>query len=203
MPAVFRMVVVCALWSLSSQLWAHGGVSNEGNECKLSVGPYVMNFSGYQPENNVSKQFCDDMPNVGKSIIVLDFVDDKLRHLTVNFRVIKSDVAALGTEEDGKVNEAELAQTPIFEIPAKHYPSGTMTISQEFIEKGYFVGYVVIEGENEKFISRFPFSVGYTQKGIPAALKIPIAVLLLIIVIMVWFARRKPVVLDEKKKTGH
>ena len=59
MFAVFRIVVVCVLLSLSSQLWAHGGVMNEGNECKLRVGPYVMNFSGYQPENKVSKQFCD------------------------------------------------------------------------------------------------------------------------------------------------
>ncbi len=200
MFAVFRMIVVCALLSLSSQLWAHGGVMNEGNECKLRVGPYVMNFSGYQPENNVSKQFCDDMPTVGKSIIVLDFVDRKLRDMTVNFRVIKADVAALGTEEDGIVNEAELAQTPFFEIPAKHYPSGTMTISQAFLEKGHFVGYVVVEGENEKFISRFPFSVGYPSGGIPAALKVPIAVFLVIMVIMIWMARRKPVVLNEKKE---
>tara|TARA_B100001540_G_C15791123_1_gene635474 strand:+ start:1573 stop:1689 length:117 start_codon:yes stop_codon:yes gene_type:complete len=36
-----------------------------------------------------------------------------------------------------------------------------MTITQDFKEKGHFVGYVIVEGENEKFISRFPFSVGY------------------------------------------
>jgi hypothetical protein len=200
MFAVFRIVVVCVLLSLSSQLWAHGGVMNEGNECKLRVGPYVMNFSGYQPENKVSKQFCDDMPTVGNSIIVLDFIDRKLRDMTVNFRVIKANDAALGTEEDGKVNEAELAQTPFFEIAAKNYPSGTMTISQNFKEKGHFVGYVIVEGENEKFISRFPFSVGFPSPGIPAALKVPIAVFLVIIVIMIWVARRKPVVLNEKKE---
>lgn len=184
---------------VSTLSWGHGGVMNEGNECKLRVGPYMMNFSGYQPENNVSKQFCDDMPTIGKSIIVLDFIDNKLRDMTVNFRVIKSDVAALGNEKDGIVNEAELAQTPFFQIPAKHYPSGTMTITQDFAEKGHFVGYVVVEGENEKFISRFPFSVGYPPQGIPAALRVPIAVFLVVIIIMIWFARRKPVVLHEKK----
>ena len=194
-----RVVVGFVLLALSGQLWAHGGVMNEGNECKLRVGPYAMNFSGYQPENNISQQFCDDMPTVGKSIIVLDFVDRKLRDMTVNFRVIKADVPALGTEEDGIVNETELAQTPFFEIPAKHYPSGTMTVTQDFLAKGHFVGYVVVEGENEKFISRFPFSVGYPEGGIPAALKIPIAVFLVIIVIMIWVARRKPVVLNDKK----
>jgi hypothetical protein len=185
---------------VSTASFGHGGVSNEGNECKLRVGPYIMNFSGYQPSNNVSKQFCDDMPTIGKSIIVLDFIDNKLRDMTVNFRVIKAEVEALGTAEDGIVDDAELAQTPFFEIPAKNYPTGTMTISQEFLEKGHFVGYVVVEGENEKFISRFPFSVGYPQTGIPAGLKIPIGVFLVVIVIMIWLARRKPVVLNEKKE---
>jgi len=197
---MFRSVNALVLVLMSTLAWGHGGVMNEGNECKLRVGPYVMNFSGYQPENNVSKQFCDDMPTIGKSIIVLDFIDNKLRDMTVNFRVIKSGAAALGNEKDGLVDEAELAQTPFFEIPAKRYPSGTMTISQNFSGKGHFVGYVVVEGENEKFISRFPFSVGYPKPGIPAALRIPIAVFLVVVIIMIWFARKKPVVLNERKE---
>jgi hypothetical protein len=180
--------------------WGHGGVMNEGNECKLRVGPYVMNFSGYQPENNVSKQFCDDMPTIGKSIIVLDFIDNKLRDMTVNFRVITAEGPALGNAEDGIVKEDELTIEPTFEIPAKHYPSGTMTISQDFKQKGHFVGYVIVEGENEKFISRFPFSVGYPGLGIPAAMKWPIAIFLILTIIMVWFARRKPVQLNERKE---
>lgn len=56
------------------------------------------------------------MPSIGKSIIVLDFVDNKLRDMDVNFRVLKSDVAALGNEKDGIVNEAELAQTPFLKF---------------------------------------------------------------------------------------
>ncbi len=157
---MLKIFYALILVGLSTASWGHGGVANEGNLCKLKVGPYVMGFSGYQPENNVSKQFCDDLPGIGKSIIVLDFIDDKLRDMTVNFRVLKSDSAALGNADDGVVNEAELAQTPFFEIPAKHYPTGSMTISQEFKEEGHFVGYVIVEGENERFVSRFPFSVG-------------------------------------------
>jgi len=197
---MFKAFYALLLVMVSAASWGHGGVMNEGNECKLRVGPYIMNFSGYQPENNVSRQFCDDMPTIGKSIIVLDFIDNKLRDLTVNFRVIKSDVPALGNEQDGIVVDSELEQIPFFEIPAKHYPTGTMTITQDFSEKGHFVGYVVVEGENEKFISRFPFSVGYPKKGIPDGLKVPIAVFLVIIIIMIWFARRKPVVLNSKNE---
>jgi len=194
-----RVIIVFILLSLSSQLWAHGGVVSRGNQCRLLVGPYVINFSGYQPQNNQSELFCDDLPMVGESIIVLDFIDKKLRNMTVNFRVIKADAAPLGTAEDGKVNEAELAQTPIFEIPAKHYPMGMMNIEQDFTEKGHFVGYVIVEDENEKYISRFPFSVGYPEEGILDIIKIPIAVFLMII-IMIWLVRRKRVVSDEKKE---
>lgn len=185
---------------MSTLAWGHGGVSNEGNECKLTVGPYLMNFSGYQPQDDVSEQFCDDMPSIGKSIIVLDFVDNKLRDMNVNFRVIKSDVAALGNEKDGLVNEAELAQTPFFQIPAKHYPSGTMTITQDFKEKGHFVGYVIVEGENEKFISRFPFSVGYPTGIISSSVQILLILCLLIVIAVIWFVRNSSV--SHNKKTN-
>ncbi|MEW5007851.1 MAG: hypothetical protein RPR28_01435 [Cycloclasticus sp.] len=196
---MYKVFYVLILAFMSTLSWGHGGVANDGNQCKLSVGPYMMNFSGYQPENNVSKQFCDDMPGVGKSIIVLDFIDNKLRDMTVNFRVLKTDTAAQGNADDGVVNEAELAQKPFFEIPAKHYPTGSMTISQDFKEEGHFVGYVIVEGENEKFISRFPFSVGLPPAGIPEVLKIPILAFIIIILIMVWFSRKKSAVPNEKE----
>lgn len=161
-----RAIIVFALISLSSQLWAHGGVANVGNTCRLSVGPYKMNFAGYQAQNGTSERFCDDLPVIGKSIITLDFIDGKLRDMTVNFRVIKVDKAPLGTEEDGKVKEDELTQKPFFEIPAKQYPNGIMTINQNFTEKGYFVGYLIAETKDDKYISRFPFSVGYDNFNI-------------------------------------
>lgn len=196
---MYKIVYAAIMLMVSTASWSHGGVMNEGNECKLRVGPYVMNFSGYQLNNNAPMQFCDDLPTTGESYIVLDFIDNKLRDMTVNFRVIKSNTAALGTSEDGLVVDSELKETPFFEIPAKRYPYGTMKITQQFTEKGHFVGYVIVEGENEKFISRFPFSVGYPEAGIPSALKIPIAMFVIIVIIMIWFVRKKPVKFNEKR----
>jgi len=203
MIAVSRVIVVCMLMALSGQLWAHGGVVSMGNQCKLLVGPYSINFAGYQPQNNNSDRFCDDLPMIGDSIITLDFFDKKLREMTVSFRVIKTDTAPLGTEEDGKVKEAELAQTPSFEIPAKHYSNGTMIIEQTFTEKGYFVGYVIVEDENEKFISRFPFSVGYPKSRILDMFSSPFAVIPIFIVIglLVLFVSKKRDELNKKKDT--
>jgi len=194
-----RMIIVIALLSMSSQLWAHGGVVSMGNTCRLLVGPFTINFSGYQPQKNRSEQFCDDLPVVGESIIVLDFVDRKLREMTVNFRVIKADGPPLGTEEDGKVNEAELAEVPFFEIPAKHYPNGIMTINQHFTKKGHFVGYVIVEDGDEKFISRFPFSVGYPKNNILDMLSNPyivIAIILMLLIMVLFISKKR----DEASK---
>jgi hypothetical protein len=192
------------LLSVSGQLWAHGGVVSMGNQCKLLVGPYTINFSGYQPQKGRSEQFCDDLPVVGESIIVLDFVEEKLRDMTVNFRVIKVDAAPLGTEEDGKVNEAELAQTPSFEIPAKHYSNGTMIIKQNFTEKGHFVGYVIVEDDDEKFISRFPFSVGYPKNNILDIFSSPLYVVILFLALglLILFVSKKRDESNKKKKTA-
>jgi len=194
-----KIIIVCVLLSISSKLWAHGGVVSMGNQCKLLVGPYSINFSGYQPLKDRSEQFCDDLPVIGKSIIVLDFVEEKLRDMTVNFRVIKSNVAPLGTAEDGVVKESELAQVPIFEIPAKRYPNGTMIIEQDFTEKAHFIGYVIVEGKDEKFISRFPFSVGYPKTNILAMFSSPLTIVLIFLAmgLLVLFISKK---IDDANK---
>lgn len=196
---MIKCIYALLLLVTTTLAWGHGGVSNDGNECKLSVGPYFMGFSGYQPENNLSERFCDDMPNIGKSIIVLDFIDRKLLDMTVSFKVINADTAALGTADDALVNEAELAEKAFFEIPAKVYPSGTMKIDQDFKEKGHFVGYVIVEGGNEKHISRFPFSVGYEQWGIPDAMQLPLIILVSFGFLMYWFSRKEPVENSDTK----
>jgi len=200
-----KIIIVCALLSMSSQLWAHGGVVSMGNQCKLLVGPYSINFSGYQPLKDRSEQFCDDLPVIGKSIIVLDFVEEKLRDMTVNFRVIKSDVAPLGTAEDGVVKESELAQTPVFEIPAKRYPNGTMIIEQDFTEKAHFIGYVIVEGKDEKFISRFPFSVGYPKTNILAMFSSPLTIVLIFLamgLLVLFISKKRDDANKEKANVG-
>lgn len=68
-----------------------------------------------------------------------------------------------------------------------------MTITQDFKEKGHFVGYVIVEGENEKFISRFPFSVGYPAGIMPSSLQMLLILFLLIIMAVIWFVRNSSV----------
>ena len=73
---------------LISKSFAHGGLSLEEDYCVLTIGKYEMHFSGYQPENNGPKEFCEDIPETGNTIVVLDFMDDELRSLPVEVRII-------------------------------------------------------------------------------------------------------------------
>lgn len=39
----------------SIQVQAHGGLSLAEDMCKLTIGPYTMHFTGYQPESTQEK----------------------------------------------------------------------------------------------------------------------------------------------------
>ena len=141
--------VVCALSVfVSTQAHAHGGLSMAEDMCKLTVGPYMMHFSGYQPENTQQKQFCEDIPATGHTIVVLDYIEQELRTLPAEVRIIKD----TGSEDNLEANT-------VFHLPAKVYANGSIDFNHTFEQPGKFVGIVTV-GEKGEHISKFPFSVG-------------------------------------------
>jgi len=140
---------------LISKSFAHGGLSLDEDYCVLTVGKYEMHFSGYQPENNGPKEFCEDIPETGNTIVVLDFMDDELRSLPVEVRII------LDTEE----NNQDLESITVYKKDYKIYKNGTISLRQNFENKGKFIGYVTVKDENNFIISEFPFSVGIERKS--------------------------------------
>jgi hypothetical protein len=68
--------------------FAHGGLSMD--EDTASVGPYLMHFVGYQPDSaSGPKEFCEDIPETGRTIVVLDYLNDELRDLPTEVRIIR------------------------------------------------------------------------------------------------------------------
>ncbi len=141
--------VVCVLGTfVSTQVYAHGGLSMAEDMCKLTVGPYVMHFSGYQPESTQQKQFCEDIPATGHTIVVLDYIEKELRSLPAEVRIIKD----TGSEDNLEANT-------VFHLPAKVYANGSIDFNHTFEQPGKFVGIVTV-GEKGEHVSKFPFSVG-------------------------------------------
>ena len=152
-PFVYlKLTVGCAVFAIgalvSSQVHAHGGLSMAEDMCKLTIGPYMMHFSGYQPENSQQKQFCEDIPATGQTIVVLDYIEQELRSLPAEVRIIKD----TGSEDN-------LEGITVFHLPAKVYPNGSIDFAYTFDKPGRFVGMVTV-GDKQQHISRFPFSVG-------------------------------------------
>jgi len=120
------------------------------DKCKLRVGRYTMHFVGYQPESpSGPREFCEDIPEVGHTIVVLDYLNDELRDLPTEVRIIK-DTGGQGALED----------ITVLHIPPKVYASGSLNFELNFREPGKFVGLVSVGENGSKMVSRFPFSVG-------------------------------------------
>lgn len=142
----------------SVQVQAHGGLSLAEDMCKLTIGPYTMHFTGYQPESTQEKEFCEDIPNIGRTIVALDYVDEALRPMTTEVRIIRDTGAEPGSE--GNIEELT-----IFHQPPKVYMNGSVTFEHDFPAEGKFVGLVTIRDNGTEHVSRFPFAVGTGGKS--------------------------------------
>lgn len=130
---------------------AHGGLSLADDVCKLTIGPYTMHFTGYQPEATQEKEFCEDIPATGRTVVALDYIEEALRPLPTEVRIVRDTGAP---EAKDKLDEIT-----ILHIPAKVYPNGSITFEYNFPQPGKFVG-LVTTGDKGEYVSRFPFSVG-------------------------------------------
>ncbi len=132
---------------------AHGRLGAAEGRCRLFIGPDIMNFTGYTPDASKS-EFCEDIPAIGRMIMVLDAAQEELRDMKVSVRIVK-DVGGEAAE-----NEDLEAVTVAYREP-RYYRTGTINFEHDFPEAGYFVGIVTVLGDHgERWISRFPFSVG-------------------------------------------
>lgn len=174
--------VLCALALLAmfgiTSAYAHGGLAMDADYCKLRVGRYLMHFVGYQPDSpDATKEFCEDIPATGATIIVLDYIDEALRDLPTEVRVIR---------DTG--DESNLDAVSVFHLPAKVYPSGSLSLEHNFNEGGRYVGLVTVYGP-EKYVSRFPFSVG--KPGFNWLQIVGAIVVMAAAAALYWFAQRQ------------
>jgi hypothetical protein len=146
---VIRAASAALTLGLSTLAAAHGGLSMDEDYCKLRVGQYLMHFVGYQPDTpSGPKEFCEDIPETGRTIVVLDYLNEELRDLPTEVRIIRD----TGSEQ-------KLDDITLLHLPPKVYPSGSLNFEMNFPEPGKFVGLVTVGG-GETLVSRFPFSVG-------------------------------------------
>ena len=145
---VSPLLMIALLAAGTHNAAAHGGLAMDKDMCKLRVGPYVMHFTGYQPEATGTKEFCEDIPDAGPTVVVLDAVDQPLRSLPLGVRII----ADTG-------NESDIDAITVLHLPPKTYPTGSVSFNYSFTKPGKFIGLVSVQERGQTYVSRFPFSV--------------------------------------------
>jgi len=150
LPRSFAIVLLALTWFAvtSGTASAHGGLSLDEDMCKLTAGPYYLHFTGYQPDQSGSQEFCEDIPKTGQIIVTMDMIDTVLRTMPIGVRIIRD------TGDESQID----AVTVLYQEP-KLYPNGSVTFEHKFDQPGKFVGLVSV-GEKGEYLSRFPFSVG-------------------------------------------
>lgn len=141
----------------------HGGVSIEDDKCIMKIGSLRAHFTGYQPEKRATQEFCEDIPELGRAIIVIDYVSPVLRQYAVEFRVLRDvkNLGARGRYED-LGSQAEVEAATLVHVPAQIYPRGTLNFEQRFDQPGWYIGMISATdpATGQVVHSVFPFRVG-------------------------------------------
>jgi hypothetical protein len=160
---LIKMLCAMSLAVASASAWTHGGVGIEDDKCVLRIGSDRAHFAGYQPEHRASQEFCEDFPEVGRAVIVIDFIQPALRERVVEFRILR-DADGLGAKAryEDLGDKDRIAQRTMVALPAKAYPHGTVTLDHRFSEPGWYIGLLsatdTASGKTETSV--FPFRVG-------------------------------------------
>lgn len=164
--ASLALVALIMLAVVPARALAHGGVSVENDLCVMKIGRYRAHFTGYQPRERASQEFCEDIPVFAPAIVVLDFVDMALRKMPIDFRVLRdvNNIGVRATYQDlGSPQDIEKA-TIFYREPAVH-PHGSLSVSLKFDQPGAYIGVLsaIDTNSNQTVTSVFPFSVGVTN----------------------------------------
>ena len=171
--ALGKVLMAALMALLASTVAAHGGVSMEDDTCVMKIADLRAHFTGYQPEKRATQEFCEDIPELGRAIIVVDFVSNALRSYEVEFRVL-NDVKGLkskGRYEDLGTPE-DIAAATVVSLPPTAYPRGTLTFEHSFDQPGWYIGMLTAKdpATGKELHSVFPFMVGMNHiwKYLPA-----------------------------------
>ena len=145
---------------------AGGGMVLEGDVCIIRIDFYSAHFTAYQPDSSGNTQFCQDLPDTGTTIFVLDYLHQSLKEVPVGFRIIR-DVTGQGQYVKLKHVEAigDIEQHTVFYQPGVIQADASLKIEYDFKQKGNYIGIVSAghPSNNNIYTAVFPFEVGRSR----------------------------------------
>lgn len=152
---------------LAPAVAAHGSVTAEGDLCVIRIGFYSAHFKVFQPQTSRQQEFCEDLPDAGESVFVMEYLHQLLGEVPIEFRIVR-DVTGLGRYarlED--LDGVDLDAITVFHQPPVIAPQ-VFTVLHEFAEEGAFLGLVTVRNPDtgQTWAALFPFRVGFRGWGL-------------------------------------
>ncbi len=166
---------------------AGGGMVLEGDVCIIRIDFYSAHFTAYQPDSSGNTQFCQDLPDTGATIFVLDYLHQSLQEVPVDFRIIRNVTGQGSFVKLKHVEEIEdIEQHTVFYQPAVIQADASLIIEYDFKEKGSYIGIVSAghPSNNNIYTAVFPFEVGRTRLSY-------LLFLVLLLAVPAYFLKRK------------
>jgi hypothetical protein len=162
-----RGLSLLLLLTLSSSVFAHGGVVEDDDLCVIKIGYLRAHFKIYVPEERRHQEFCEDIPVRGDSVFVMEYQHDGLSEAEIDFRIIRN-VTGKGTF--ARLEDVE-AIDDLEAVTVRHEPPTVVpdvfTLLQPFEEDGEYIGIISARSLDTQVVytAVFPFEVGYTGFG--------------------------------------
>ena len=164
-PALLTLLLLAV--SYPSQAPAHGSVTPEDDVCIMRIGYYRAHFKIYLPRTRGHSEYCEDIPDTGETVFVMEYEHSGLGEVPVDFRIIRN-VTGKGvfTNLDDVLAIADLDAVTVVHHPAAVQPD-VFTLLYDFEEEGAFVGIVSVrQPDTERiYTAVFPFEVGFAGFG--------------------------------------
>ena len=159
------LLSICAL--LPALANAHGGVVLEDDLCVIQIGYFQAHFKIFLPRERAHDDFCEDIPEPGEAVFVMEFMHEGLGSAPIEFRIIRN-VTGLGLfaglQDIERIPDLQAVtvfhQRPVIE-------PDVYSIVHRFDEPGEFIGIVSASYPETGKVYRavFPFEVGFTGFG--------------------------------------
>jgi hypothetical protein len=147
---------------------AGGGLVLEDDVCIVRIDFYSAHFTAYQPDSRGNEQFCDELPDTGVTLFVLDYLHQSLKEVPVGLRIIR-DVTGQGQYVKLKHVEAidDLDEHTVHYQPPVVEKDASLKVEFNIPEKGSYLG-IVSAGHpstDAVYVAVFPFEAGAPGNG--------------------------------------
>jgi hypothetical protein len=177
-----RLFLAClALVPAAPAALAHGDLQMEGRVCRLKAGPFQFRLTGYQSATGPGREFCEDIPRTGQTVMVFESTGLPADATTIDIRILRDMGQRPEQDSLADVVAVKTGATP---------RGGGVSIELDFTERGRYVGVFTIRGGDRVYAGRFPFTVGAVKAGQFVQYALEAAVLTVLLAFAARFARR-------------